>query len=37
MADLVPKEQAKVASFRKEYGSTKVGDVTVDMVGCDLF
>nr|CAH8846130.1 unnamed protein product [Trichobilharzia regenti] len=32
MADLIPKEQAKVAAFRKEYGSTKVGDVTVDMM-----
>ncbi|KAH8875175.1 putative citrate synthase 1, mitochondrial [Schistosoma japonicum] len=32
MADLIPKEQAKVASFRKEFGTTKVGDVTVDMM-----
>ncbi|KAF8570192.1 hypothetical protein P879_03324 [Paragonimus westermani] len=31
LADLVPKEQARVAKFRKEFGSTKIGDVTIDM------
>jgi len=28
----VPVEQEKVKAFRKQYGATKVGDVTVDMV-----
>ncbi|TGZ64982.1 hypothetical protein CRM22_006082 [Opisthorchis felineus] len=31
LSDLIPKEQARVAAFRKEYGSTKIGEVTVDM------
>lgn len=32
LADKIPKEQERVKNFRKEYGSTVVGDVTVDMV-----
>lgn len=28
----VPVEQEKVKAFRKQYGATKVGDLTVDMV-----
>lgn len=28
----VPKEQERVKEFRKNFGSTKVGEVTVDMV-----
>lgn len=32
LTERVPKEQERVKAFRKEYGSTKVGDVTVDMV-----
>ncbi len=32
MADMIPAEQKRVAAFRKEHGSFKIGDVTVDMV-----
>ena len=32
LADAITKEQKKVAEFRKQYGSVKVGEVTVDMV-----
>lgn len=32
MAQKVPAMQEKVKAFRKEFGGTKVGDVTVDMV-----
>lgn len=28
----VPEEQERVKNFRKTYGATKVGEVTVDMV-----
>ncbi|TPP61250.1 Citrate synthase [Fasciola gigantica] len=31
LADLITKEQARVTKFRKEHGSKKIGDVTVDM------
>jgi citrate synthase len=31
LTDLVPKEQKRVAAFRKENGSFKIGDVTIDM------
>lgn len=32
----VPVEQEKVKAFRKQYGATKVGDVTVDMVSLEF-
>ncbi|CAD7087886.1 unnamed protein product [Hermetia illucens] len=32
LAAKIPKEQERVKSFRKEYGNTKVGEVTVDMM-----
>lgn len=32
LAAKIPKEQEKIKSFRKQYGNTKVGDVTVEMV-----
>lgn len=32
LAEKIPKEQERVAAFRKKYGTTKVGDVTVNMV-----
>lgn len=32
MSDLIPAEQKRVAAFRKEHGSFKIGEVTVDMV-----
>lgn len=32
LAEKIPAEQENVKKFRKEYGSTKVGEVTVDMV-----
>jgi citrate synthase len=28
----IPEEQERVKSFRKTYGATKIGEVTVDMV-----
>lgn len=28
----IPKEQERVKTFRKQHGSAKVGDVTIDMV-----
>lgn len=31
LTDLVPQEQKRVAAFRKENGSFKIGDVTIDM------
>jgi hypothetical protein len=33
MSNLVPKEQKRVAEFRKKHGGFKVGEVTIDMVG----
>lgn len=32
LADKIPAEQERVKAFRKQYGNTKVGEVTVDMV-----
>ena len=32
LARKIPVEQERVKNFRKEHGSKKVGDVTVDMV-----
>ena len=32
MANLVVAEQKRVGEFRKQYGSMKIGDVTIDMV-----
>jgi hypothetical protein len=32
MANLIPVEQKRVAEFRKQHGTFKIGDVTVDMV-----
>ena len=32
MANIIPAEQKRVAAFRKEHGSFKIGEVTVDMV-----
>ena len=31
----IPEEQERVKSFRKTYGATKVGEVTVDMVSAN--
>ena len=31
MTNLVPKEQKRVAEFRKQHGGFKIGDVTIDM------
>jgi len=28
----IPAEQDNVKNFRKEYGNTKIGEVTIDMV-----
>lgn len=32
LQEKIPKEQEKIKEFRKRHGSTKVGEVTVDMV-----
>ena len=32
----IPIEQERVKNFRKQYGSTKVGEVNVDMVSFNL-
>ena len=32
LAEKIPQEQEIVKAFRKSHGSTKVGEVTVDMV-----
>jgi hypothetical protein len=32
LAKKIPEEQERVKNFRKTYGATKVGEVTVDMV-----
>lgn len=32
LADKIPKEQSRIKDFRKQYGATKVGEVTVDMM-----
>jgi hypothetical protein len=36
LSDIVPAEQKRVAQFRKEYGATPIGQVTVDMVSKQL-
>jgi citrate synthase len=37
LAKKIPAEQERVKEFRKTYGSTKVGEVTVDMVSVVSF
>jgi citrate synthase len=37
LAKKIPEEQERVKNFRKTYGSTKVGEVTVDMVSVISF
>lgn len=37
LAAKITKEQERVKDFRKNYGNTKVGEVTVDMVSLILF
>lgn len=37
LAEKIPKEQERVKTFRKEYGSKVVGEVTVDMVSIMYF
>lgn len=32
LQEKIPKEQAKIKEFRQKYGSTKVGEVTIDMM-----
>jgi citrate synthase len=32
MAEKIPKEQERIKTFRKKFGATKVGEVTVDMM-----
>uniref|UniRef100_A0A674HJ76 Citrate synthase n=1 Tax=Taeniopygia guttata TaxID=59729 RepID=A0A674HJ76_TAEGU len=32
LATMIPKEQAKIKSFRQQHGSTAIGQITVDMV-----
>lgn len=32
LAEKIPKKQAEIKEFRKKYGNTKVGDVTIDMM-----
>lgn len=32
LANKIPKEQERVKNFRKEYGNTKVGETTIDMM-----
>uniref|UniRef100_A0A8B9IXW7 Uncharacterized protein n=1 Tax=Amazona collaria TaxID=241587 RepID=A0A8B9IXW7_9PSIT len=32
LASMIPKEQAKIKSFRQQHGSTAIGQITVDMV-----
>ncbi|XP_057559715.1 citrate synthase, mitochondrial [Hippopotamus amphibius kiboko] len=32
LADLIPKEQAKIKTFRQQHGKTVVGQITVDMM-----
>uniref|UniRef100_A0A9L0RVV5 Citrate synthase n=1 Tax=Equus caballus TaxID=9796 RepID=A0A9L0RVV5_HORSE len=32
LADLIPKEQARIKTFRQQHGNTVVGQITVDMV-----
>uniref|UniRef100_A0A3P8WDH3 Citrate synthase n=1 Tax=Cynoglossus semilaevis TaxID=244447 RepID=A0A3P8WDH3_CYNSE len=32
LADLIPKEQTRIKSFKQQYGKTNIGQITVDMV-----
>uniref|UniRef100_A0A8B9VG45 Citrate synthase n=1 Tax=Anas zonorhyncha TaxID=75864 RepID=A0A8B9VG45_9AVES len=32
LANMIPKEQAKIKNFRQQHGSTAIGQITVDMV-----
>lgn len=32
LASMIPKEQAKIKSFRQQHGNTAIGQITVDMV-----
>lgn len=32
LADLIPKEQSRIKSFRQQHGKTNIGQITVDMV-----
>lgn len=32
LANMIPKEQARIKSFRQQHGSTAIGQITVDMV-----
>uniref|UniRef100_A0A2K6F8M4 Uncharacterized protein n=1 Tax=Propithecus coquereli TaxID=379532 RepID=A0A2K6F8M4_PROCO len=32
LADLIPKEQARIKTFRQQHGKTVVGQITVDMM-----
>lgn len=32
LADLIPKEQSRIKSFKQQYGKTNIGQITVDMV-----
>lgn len=34
---IVPEKQKEVSEFRKQFGATKVGEVTVDMVSSKNF
>jgi hypothetical protein len=37
LAKKIPEEQERVKNFRKAYGATKIGEVTVDMVSVTSF
>ncbi|KAM9321490.1 citrate synthase, mitochondrial isoform 2-T2 [Gastrophryne carolinensis] len=32
LSDLIPKEQTRIKNFRQQYGSTTIGQITVDMI-----
>lgn len=32
LGNLIPQEQKRVSEFRKQHGSFKIGEVTIDMV-----
>lgn len=32
LSDLVPKEQARIKSFKQQFGKNNIGQITVDMV-----
>lgn len=37
LADLIPKEQNRIKSFKQQYGKSNIGQITVDMVGVCVF